>query len=145
MLCGALTDVDLFSVTDTQLLPGVWTITEVSVGIICGNLPLLRPLFLGFFKSTNFKPQSRQQAQYSFHNTTGTVGTKTGFERMPDNRSGDIESNYDHTDLELKGLARYGASHGMQQHLDPELGKIRVQTEVLVRTDENNQPPPRAW
>lgn len=34
----------------SQVDPGVWTYVELGIGITCGNLPLLRPLFGSYFR-----------------------------------------------------------------------------------------------
>ena len=100
---------------------------------------------MGFFKKPSKLLSSSKGKQYSFHNTTSSVGGKAGFARMSD-RTHDEESNYDNiSDVELKGLAQNGAEQGMQKHLDPEIGRIRVQTEVMVRREEEGRSAPRPW
>lgn len=142
----SLSHLDKTDFTYTQVFPGLWTSTEVAAGIVCGNLPLLRPLFRGFFNrvaATNLS--GNKKSQYSFHTTnissTGKSYGHNGFSKMSDGRSDDA-SQYDNvSEVELKGLT----GGQTPQHLDPEIGRIRVQTDVAIRSEENKHPLPHAW
>ena len=60
---------------------------------------------------------------------------------MSDGKSDDASQFDSISEVELKGLTE-GRT---QQHLDPEIGRIRVQTDVAIRSEENKQPLPHAW
>ncbi|KAL9625658.1 MAG: hypothetical protein Q9160_000372 [Pyrenula sp. 1 TL-2023] len=142
----SLSHLDRTDLTYTQVFPGLWTSIEVAVGIVCGNLPLLKPLFRGFFSrvaATNLS--GNKKSQYSFRTAnisgSGKAYGHNGFSKMSDGKSDDASQFDNVSEVELKGLTE----GRMQQHLDPEIGRIRVQTDVAIRSEENKQPLPHAW
>jgi len=66
----ALAGINLKDITFTQVDPGVWTYVELGVGITCGNLPLMRPLFGSFFRN---KDSSNASGGYSSHPLSGRL------------------------------------------------------------------------
>lgn len=116
----------LTSIIVTQVEPGVWTYLEISIGITCGNLPLLRPLFRRFFdnvRSTASNSQSKPPVGSSLRSRIPPGSgryTTDGFERM----GNDLES--------LEGS---GSEVELQDRRYKGVG-IKVDTEVELRVSE---------
>ena len=130
---------------------------ELSVGIICGNLPLLRPYFQKFFQSAlSTGAIGSRTAQYGSNTGNAKLGSKLsyshgGFKRMTDGKSSTqtTSNGLDSvSEIEMKGLGH--GQNGLAQHgiermgqrpwspaMDPyEKGIIRVQTEIAVQEED---------
>ncbi|KAI9743889.1 MAG: hypothetical protein M1818_002623 [Claussenomyces sp. TS43310] len=136
----ALANIDTKDITFTQVDPGVWTYTELGVGIICGNLPLLRPLFGSFFRSkdgSSYATNQKSGALHSFsRNTRPTVrsdamyGSSGNYDRDSEERI--IGSNA--VEMEIVSMGK-GADE-MRYHHDPSPSGIKVQTDFEFHVEE---------
>jgi hypothetical protein len=133
----------------TQVAPGVWTYVELGIGITCGNLPLLRPLFGRFLGGTrtgskNAYSNSKSSNSYPLSRVTASVngrGDTDGFQKM-NGRSKygadvDVESLGEGSDLELnRTAASVGMAHGGNgSSHDKELGDTWNGEGIQVKTD----------
>lgn len=133
----------------TQVAPGVWTYIELGIGITCGNLPLLRPLFGRYLAGTrtgskNAYSGSKSSNSYPLSRVTASVngrGDTDGFQKM-NGRSKygadvDIESLGEASDLELnRTAASVGMAHGGNGvPYDKELGDTWNGEGIQVKTD----------
>ncbi len=119
----------------TQVQAGVWTYLEMGIGITCGNLPLLRPLFRRLFdKSKNgSKPTGSMLNPASKYgrNTKYAAGSRApmsrneGFERM----GNDVESfGETGSEVELREEQRYRGK-GIEVKTDVELSVMKVESD----------------
>lgn len=121
--------------TVTQVEAGIWTYLEVSIGITCGNLTLLRPLFRRFldvasstrsgdaqFNSTKIKSQYQRSRLIA-----GSQLRSDGFARI----SGKVGTDADST-------AASGSELELQERRHMEEG-ITVHTDIEMRIDEVRQ------
>jgi hypothetical protein len=139
----------------TQVAPGVWTYIELGVGITCGNLPLLRPLFGRFLAGTRTGTNktaygnSKSMNSYPLSRVTASVngrGDTDGFQKM-DGKSKygvdvDIESVGEGSEVELnQSVAAIGMAHGgngtTQTHTDTWNGEgIQVKTDIDLKIEK---------
>jgi len=150
----ALAHINTKDITFTQVAPGVWTYIELGIGITCGNLPLLRPLFgrylAGTRSGTNNTPygNSKSVDSYPLSRVTASVngrGDTDGFQKMNGkSKYGaevDIESVGEGSEVELnQGVAAIGIAHGgsgtMHASSDTWNGEgIQVKTDVDLRIE----------
>ena len=104
-----LPKLDLRDATFSQVYPGTLTYAELGVAIICGNLPVMGPLFGRWFKNKMSSYRSKKAGYgYSFGQSapgnsthTGNLSKATrdrdGFARMPSSRA----KSEDDQDVEL--------------------------------------------
>lgn len=145
----ALAHINVKDLTMTQVAPGVWTYIELGIGITCGNLPLLRPLFGRFLAGTrtgskNVYSNSKSSNSYHLSRVTASVngrGDTDGFQKM-NGRSKygadvDIESLGEASDLELNRTApSVGMAHGGNGAThDKEMGDTWNGEGIQVKTD----------
>jgi hypothetical protein len=149
----------------TQVAPGVWTYIELGIGITCGNLPLLRPLFGRFLAGTrsgsNRTPYgtSKSANSYPLSRVTASVngrGDTDGFQKMNGHSKYgvdvDIESVGGGSEVELNqraaiiGMAHGGDGtipgdtwngEGIQVKTDVDLKIERVRKEIEIETARN--------
>lgn len=120
----------------TQVQAGIWTYLEVSIGITCGNLPLLRPLFRRFLDATSSGRSTSQQLNSGsklnsqYRRTSRLIHSQLrsdGFERMGDKKPGgrapDAESN-----------ATSGSELELQEHRARNDG-ITIQTDIEMHIE----------
>ena len=129
----------------TQVAPGVWTYIELGIGIMSGNLPLLRPLFGHFIGigskngssaptySNGSKPVSYPLSRVT---VTGTSNRPDGFHRMDKGANdADVESvgeSGSEIELNLKNKVEKGTP-------DWKGDGIQVKTDVDLRIEEIRQ------
>ena len=122
--------------TVTQVQAGIWTYLEVSIGITCGNLPLLRPLFRRFLdiatsNNRSGDPQynsSKINSQY--HRSRLVAGSQLrsdGFARISGKMGTDAES-----------MAASGSELELQERRHIDEG-ITVHTDIEMRIEEMGQ------
>jgi hypothetical protein len=141
-------------IPDTQVAPGVWTYIELGIGITCGNLPLLRPLFGRFLAGThsgsNKTPYaygtSKSVNTYPLSRVTASVngrGDTDGFQKMNGNSKYgvdvDIESVGEGSEVELnQRAATIGMAHGGNGTMPGEAWNgegIQVKTDVDLKIE----------
>ncbi|KAM3084097.1 hypothetical protein ACMFMG_001797 [Clarireedia jacksonii] len=86
----ALFSIDSKDLTFTQVEGGVWTYMEEGIGITCGNLPLLQPLFKHYFRPRDSRTRNLERNPPSYYvrssitakstnpPSTKTIRSKTG-------------------------------------------------------------------
>ncbi|KAF7956131.1 hypothetical protein EAE96_005051 [Botrytis aclada] len=86
----ALFAIDTEDLTFSQVEGGVWTYMEEAIGITCGNLALLQPLFRRFFSNKNSRLPERRSVppSYSFTATikSGSNNTTSAKTILPSSR-----------------------------------------------------------
>jgi hypothetical protein len=114
--------------TVTQVQAGIWTYLEVSIGITCGNLPLLRPLFRRFLEVATSNRSGDAQLNSSkinsqYHRSRLMAGSQLRsdrFTRMSVKMGTDAESTAaSGSDLELQ--ERRHIDEGITVHTDIEM------------------------
>ena len=129
---------------------------ELSVGIICGNLPLLRPYFHKFFRSAlSTGAVGSRTAQYGSNTGNPKLGSKLsyshgGFKRMADGKGSSTTTNglESVSEIEMKGI-QSGNNGFSQRPWSPEIheydkGIIHVQTDIAVQEERESWTPVHA-
>ncbi|KAN0092112.1 hypothetical protein V8E51_017959 [Hyaloscypha variabilis] len=162
----ALARINVKDITYTQVAPGLWTYIELGIGITCGNLPLLRPLFGRFLAGTRSGTNnsgygnSKSLNSYPLSRVTASVngrGDTDGFQKMNGNSKYgievDVESVGEGSEVEFNTAAKIamaragnGMAHGpadtwdgegIQVKTDVDLKIERVRKEIEIETARN--------
>ncbi|KAM3070163.1 hypothetical protein ACMFMG_003799 [Clarireedia jacksonii] len=134
MLCGlfvvctsivrlvAIASIDHHDLSFTQVQPGLWTYLEASLGITCGNLPLLRTLPKRFFDRRHRRSTASSQGSKKPLNNPNVPRTRSSGRKGPE---------LDDITLGTKGPS---GSDEFVNDKDEEQG-IRVDTEVRTKVE----------
>ncbi|CZR55842.1 uncharacterized protein PAC_05730 [Phialocephala subalpina] len=149
----ALAKINVKDITFTQVDPGIWTYIELGIGITCGNLPLLRPLFGRFFSSGSRNGSSATpygasgSKSYPLSRITDRSYNGEGFRCMESGAKGtgldvDVESvgeSGSEIELNVKGNGSSSAEVASGEHgsENSHAGNgINVRTEVDLRIEQ---------